>query len=108
MRKERWADAEKQFRKSLLVNPAHPGCNRGLSESLRHQCQPEEAIRFARRAVRWSKSPDAETLLTLADAYATANRTQEARETLEQALAAANGTSAGLAPVIRDRLRALR
>ena len=84
-KQERWSDAEKQFRKTLKSSPKHDGANQGLSESLRHQGQAEEAVRFARRAVHWSDPNNAEALLTLAEAYTAARRMPEARTTLEQA-----------------------
>jgi tetratricopeptide (TPR) repeat protein len=104
----RWADAEKQFRKTLKVSPTHGGANQGLSEALRHQGQAGEAVRFARRAVRWGDSKDAEVLLTLAEAYAAANRVPDARKTLEQALPVAETHNPPLALAIRTRLRQLQ
>jgi tetratricopeptide (TPR) repeat protein len=100
----RWADAEKQFRDTLAINPTDGGANQGLSEALRHQGQAKEAVRFARRAVRWSDSRNAEVLLTLAEAYAAAKREPDARRTLEQALAVAETNNPPLAQAIRKRL----
>jgi tetratricopeptide (TPR) repeat protein len=102
---ERWADAEKQFRKTLEINPTHVGANRALSEALRQQGQAKEAVRFARRAVHLSDWGDAEALLTLADAYADAQRGAEAQKTLEQALAVARRTNPQLVQAIGRRLR---
>ncbi len=107
LKQERWADAEQQFRKLLLLDPAHVGGNGGLSESLRHQGQAAEAIRFARRAVHWSKEQNAEALLTLGDAYIAANRNEDAHKTLRQALEVAELTNHPVGSTIRDRLRAL-
>jgi tetratricopeptide (TPR) repeat protein len=107
LKQQRWADAEKQFRKSLAANPALAASNRGLSESLRRQGQAAEALRFARRAVHWSGEKDAETLLTLADAFIAMNRSSEAREPLQEALGVAAQTNAALIPILRDRLRGL-
>jgi tetratricopeptide (TPR) repeat protein len=104
---KRWADAEKQFRAALCANPIHRDANQGLSGALRQQGQAEEAVRFARRAVRLSDSKDPEALLTLADAYAAAQRMPEARATLEQALAAAEPSRPSLAAAIRKRLSEL-
>lgn len=106
-KQDRWADAEKQFRKTLLTNPADAQSNRLLSESLRRQGQATEAIRFARRAARWGEPQNIDILLTLADAYAAASRTEEARTTLGQALTIAERTNLALVPAIHDRLRAL-
>src|SRR5205807_2094462 len=86
---QRWADAEKHFRNTLKINPTQGGANQDLSEALRHQGQAEEAVRFARRAVRWSDPKDAEVLLTLAEAYVVAKRVPDARKALAQALAVA-------------------
>jgi tetratricopeptide (TPR) repeat protein len=106
-KQRRWAEAEQQFRKTLASNPMHTGGNQGMSEALRQQGQPEEAVRFARRAVRWSDPQNAEARLTLADAYAAAGRPADARKAMEQALAAAESTNPQLAATIRARLRDL-
>ena len=106
-RQERWADAEKHFRKTLEATPTHRGAIQGLSDALLHQGQAEEAIRFAKRAVRLSDPKDASALLPLAEAYAAARRFPDARKTLEKALAIAETSDPALAGMIRDRLRAL-
>ena len=62
-------------------------------------------MRFARRAVRFSDSHNAEALLTLGEAYDAAGRTPDARRTLELALAIAErGNASSLALAIRRRL----
>jgi tetratricopeptide (TPR) repeat protein len=104
-KQERWADAEKQFRRTLESNPTHGEANQGLSEALRQQGQAEEAVRYARRAVRWSDPPTAEVLLTLAEAYVDANRRSDARQALEHALAVAQTSNPPLVPTIRTRIR---
>jgi tetratricopeptide (TPR) repeat protein len=106
-KQERWADAEVQFRKTLKIGPKHSGANQGLSEALRHQGQAKEAVRFARRAVRWGDPKNVEALLTLADAYVAANRTSDARTTLEEALDIAEPNNPSLAQTIRKRLHQL-
>ncbi|HZT83169.1 MAG TPA: tetratricopeptide repeat protein [Gemmataceae bacterium] len=93
-------EAGKHFRQVLASDPTHGGANRGLSEALRHQGQAKEAVRFGRRAVRWSNPPSAEALLTLAEAYVAAKRLPDARKTLEQALDAAAVDNPPLAAVI--------
>jgi tetratricopeptide (TPR) repeat protein len=107
LKQERWAEAEGQFRKALAGLPTHAAANRGLSEALRRQGQPAEAVRFGRRAARYSERPNAEILLTLGEAYAAARRTAEARRTLEHALAVADREGSPLAQTIRTRLRRL-
>jgi tetratricopeptide (TPR) repeat protein len=107
LKQERWPDAEKQFRKVLLSDPTHTGSNAGLSDALRRQGDAREAVRFARRAVHWNKGPNAELLLTLADAYTAAKRSADAHATLTRALAVAEETAPPLVPTIRNRLRAL-
>jgi tetratricopeptide (TPR) repeat protein len=107
-KQQRWADAERQFRLALKSDPAHGAANRGLSEALRHQGQTADALRFARRALRWSDPNDAEVLVTLGEAYAAAGRPREARTTLEQALTAALRGNSALAPAIRARLEELQ
>ena len=106
-KQERWADAEKQFRKALLSNPTQSASNQGLSEALRRQGQAAEAVRFARRAVHWGEPQNPEVLLTLGEAYAAANRRAESRETLERARFTAERTNPALAQVIFERLREL-
>jgi tetratricopeptide (TPR) repeat protein len=105
-KQKRWADAEQQFRKTLKSEPTHGGANQGLSEALRHQGQAAEALRFARRALRFGNPNDPELLLTLAEAYVAAKRLRDARTTFEQALAAA-ANNPTLAPAIRARLNEL-
>jgi tetratricopeptide (TPR) repeat protein len=107
-KQSRWADAESHFRKTLARSPKHVEANQGLSAALRHQGQAEEAVRFARRAVRWSDSQVPEVLLTLAEAYVAVKRVPDARQTLEQALAVAATNNPPLAQAIRQRLRQLQ
>jgi tetratricopeptide (TPR) repeat protein len=107
LKQRRWSEAEKQFRRAVEVAPTEGEYNRGLSEALRHQGRAEEAVRFARRALRWTEEPTAEILLTLGEAYAAAGRESDARTTLEQALSIAERSNSDLAPTIRARLEAL-
>jgi hypothetical protein len=85
-------------------HPGHAGASRGLSEALRHQGQADEAVRHARRAVRWTDAADAEMLLTLARAYAAAGRPADARRTLRDALRAAERDRPDLVPAIQADL----
>jgi len=107
MKLERWEAAAEQFRKTLVSNPTHGGGNQGLSEVLRRQGKAAEAVRFARRAVRWSDPRNADVLLTLADAYLGAKRAADARTTLEKALDVAETNNPALVPTILERLRTL-
>jgi tetratricopeptide (TPR) repeat protein len=108
LKQKRWQEAEQQFRKVLRGDPTDVGSNDGISVALRYQGQTTEAIRFARRAAYWSKWQNADVLLTLTDAYLAANRSADAHNTLEQALAAAEATNPALVPVIQARLREMR
>src|SRR5262249_49564332 len=83
---ERWEEAEKRLRKALALAPTHGGSNKALSEALLHQGQATDAVRYARRAVRWGPPNSPQPLLTLADAYEAAGRTPDARNALERAL----------------------
>jgi tetratricopeptide (TPR) repeat protein len=108
LKQVRWREAEEKFRQALAGDPTNVGSNDRLSEALRRQGNAAEAVRYARRAVHWSRGEDAEVLVTLADAYTAANRTADARQTLERALGAANRARSPLAATIRDRLRDLK
>ena len=57
--------------------------------------------------MRWSDPQNVDVLLTLADAYAAATRTADARRTLEKALDVAETANPALVPTIRDRLHGL-
>jgi tetratricopeptide (TPR) repeat protein len=105
---ERWSEAEKEFRRALKVNPTHSGANVGLSEALRHQGQAREAVRFARRGIRFGNSKDLEALMTLAEAYAAAGYPAEARSKFQESLAVAQVTAPSLVPSIHERLNQLR
>lgn len=104
MKRQRWVDAEEHFRQALKLDPRHGAGSAGLSEALQRQGRAAEAIEPARRAVRWTRSENAQMLLTLAEAYAAANRTDDARKTLKEALSVANENRPDLVPTIRARL----
>lgn len=108
LKAERWADAAARFRATLGMDPQHSGAGQGLSLALGHSGQGPEAVKQARRVVRWTDGQDAEALLTLADAYTAADRPADARRALEQALATAQVAAPDLAPVIRARLQRQR
>ncbi len=101
---ERWDDAASHFRLALTIDPRHAPASHGLSEVLLRQGQVEEALRQARRAVRWTGGKNPHVLLTLADVYVAARRPADARKTLEQALAAAQTADPDLVPAIQARL----
>ena len=67
-----------------------------------------EAIRFARRAARLTDFTNPDVLLTLADAYAAANRFDEAVDAANKALDAAAASAPAMVPEIRRRLEELR
>ncbi len=103
----RWPEAEAMFRKSLKNNPTDAEANKGLSVALRHQGDAAEAIRFARRALRWADPKDGEALAVLAEAFAAAGRPGEARRAFTHALPGAEANNPPLARAIRERLREL-
>lgn len=78
---ERWSEAAERFRVVLRIDPRHAGGCRGLSEALRRQGQHDEAVRYARRAVRLTGGTDAEALRALNDACNAAGRAEEAAQT---------------------------
>jgi tetratricopeptide (TPR) repeat protein len=104
----RWADAEKQFRATLRSDQTHAEANKALSEALRHQGKADEAVRYGRRAVYFRDPRNVEPLITLAEAYAAADRIPDARKTLEQALALAEAARAPHVRAILSRLRELK
>ncbi len=81
LKTERWADAAVQFRRALAIDPRHAGASDGLSAALCRQGEAAEAVLHARRAVRWTHGQNANMLLTLAAAYAAANRPADAPDT---------------------------
>ena len=100
---EKWPDAAARFHQATEVDPSHAGSYQGLSHALRRMGHPAEAIRFARRAARLTDFVNTDVLLTLADAYAAANRFDEAAETATKALDAAATAAPGMVPDIRRR-----
>lgn len=104
----RWAEAATHFSSALAVQPRHAGASRGLSEALRAQGQSAEAVRHGRRAVRWTEWQNAEMLLTLARAYSAAQRPDDARRALEDALLTAERNNQPLVPVIRAEFEAIK
>jgi tetratricopeptide (TPR) repeat protein len=99
-------DAADHFRQALTIDPDHAGACQGLSHVLRRQGQAEEAVRFARRAVRLTGERNADILVSLADAYADAGRIQLAIAAAGKALDAAKIDSPQLVTGIRSRLTA--
>jgi len=105
---EKWPDAAARFHLATVVDPKHAGAHQGLSHALRRMGQTAEAIRFARRAARLTNFTNPDVLLTLADAYAAANRFDEAEEAANKALDAAVASAPGMVPQIQRRLEELR
>jgi tetratricopeptide (TPR) repeat protein len=103
-----WAAAEKHLRLALRADPANGSANRGLSVALRRQGNVKEALLFARRAVHWTDSENAEALVALADAYAAAKRPADEKAALAKALPLAQRHHPGLAAEIGARLDQLQ
>lgn len=104
----RWSKAAERFEKAVTIDPKAIDATVGLSQALRRLGKTEEAIRYGRRAVQLSPAGNAEVLMNLAEAYATAGRWTDAVETSEKALSAAESMQPKLAPHIRIRLDELR
>lgn len=102
------ADAVECFRRVLKIDPNHAGGCQGLSHVLRQQGQAAEAVRYARRPARLTRSQNPDILLTLVDAYADAGRLADASDTAAQALDAAQTSVPQLVPSIRRRLEEFR
>jgi tetratricopeptide (TPR) repeat protein len=103
----RWTEAAEQYRKALDSAPAHVLSNKGMSEAMLKLGDAGEAVRYARRAVHWGGEDNLDLLLTLADAYIAADRTDDARATLERAGTIAQAANAPQLAAIRERLRQL-
>jgi tetratricopeptide (TPR) repeat protein len=108
LRLSRWPEAAVRFQQALRVDPRHAGSCQGLSHALREQRQTEEAIRYARRAARLTGFQNPDVLLTLADAYLSAERLDEAADTANRALQAAEAGAPALVPQCRKRLEDIR
>lgn len=105
---EKCPDAAARFRQATVADPNHAGAYQGLSHALRRTGQAAEAVRAARRAAKLTDFANADVLLTLADAYAAADRTDEAEQAANKALDAAAAAAPGLVPEVRRRLEELR
>jgi tetratricopeptide (TPR) repeat protein len=101
-------EAGERFRQALQADPRHAGACQSLSHALRRQGQWNEAVRFARRAVRLTNGDNADVLLSLADAYADAGRFTEADGAIAEALEAARRTNKELLPRIHERGEEIR
>jgi tetratricopeptide (TPR) repeat protein len=102
---ERWPDAEARFRQVLAIDPNHAGGCQGLSDALRRQGHPEEAVRFARRAARLTDFENSDVLITLVEAYTAAGRAADAQNAAAQALDAARRNNPESAAQIQARLK---
>jgi tetratricopeptide (TPR) repeat protein len=105
---EKWPDAAARFRRATGVDPKHAGAFQGLGHALRRTGPADEAVRAARRAAQLTGYQNADVLLTLADAYAAADRPAEAVEAARRAVDAALVSAPGLVEPARRRLDELR
>ena len=97
----RWPEAVECFQQVLAIEPNHvQGCQ-GLSHAFHQQGKSEEALPFARRAVRLSRSDDPHVLVTLAEICLDVQRYDEARNALTKATQIAKARSPQLLPQIR-------
>jgi Flp pilus assembly protein TadD len=104
----RLREAVASFRRVLAIDPKHAGGCQGLSHTLRQQGEAKEAVRFGRRAARLTGFRNPDVLLTLAEAYAAADRPAEAEDTITRALKAVQASNPGLMPTIRRRGEEIR
>ena len=88
-----WNEAADRFRLVVKIDPHHAGGYQGLSHTFRERGQPVEALRFARRAARLTNFQHRDVLVTLAEAYAAAERMAEARVAAGKALGEASPES---------------
>ena len=108
MKLERWDEAAEQFERVVGIDPNHAGAFQGLSHAMRRQGRPGEALPFARRAARLTRSRNADVLLTLAEVQADAGHFADAETTLTHALEAAGEGNPRLVPHLRRRLGEIR
>ncbi len=102
------AQAGACLRRLLTIDPNHAGGCQALSDVLRRQQQPAEALRFARRADRLTGGRNPDILLTLADACADLGRWADAEAALGRALVVAEASNPRLVPQLRARQAEIR
>lgn len=105
---EQWGEAMEVLRLVTKIDPNHAGAFQGLGAVLSKQGQSIDAVRYALHAARLSRFQDADVLLTLTDAYAGAQRLDEAVSTANQALTLAQEHNPGMVPQIRWQLEQIR
>lgn len=105
LKSESWSAASDHFRLALTIDPRHFQSCLGLSQALQNQGHTEDAIAFARRAVRITDRKQPEVLLHLAERLAENRQIESARQTAEEALRIARENSLDLVPRIQRRLR---
>jgi tetratricopeptide (TPR) repeat protein len=98
-------DATEAYRRATAIDPNHVGGWQHLAEMLRRQGKAEDAIAPAARAVKLTRSDNADVLMTLAEVYASAGRHDEAIDFATKALAAAGPDQLD---AIRARFNAVR
>jgi tetratricopeptide (TPR) repeat protein len=109
----KFKEAISQIRRSLEIEPNNPDTKNSLAWILAtcpdaNMRNPGEAIRLAQEACAATNYAEASKLDTLAAAYASAGRFDEAIETAEKALSAADKGQTGLARMIQDHLNLYR
>jgi tetratricopeptide (TPR) repeat protein len=99
------SDATEAYRRATTIDPNHAGAWQHLADILRRQGKAEEAVAPAQRAVKLTRSENADVLMTLAEVYASAGRRSEADEFASKSLSAASPEQLD---AIRTRFNALR
>jgi len=104
----RLSAAIERFRQVLTIEPRNvDGCH-NLSLALRNHGQPNEAVRFAVRAVKLTQNQSAELLISLAETYFEAGRLTDASDAAEKAANLVQTTNAKPLPqlqMLQEKLR---
>jgi tetratricopeptide (TPR) repeat protein len=108
MKLNRMTEAAEQFQQTLAIDPNHAGACQGMSHVLRQQKLFVAAVGYAKRAARLTEYANADVLLSLAEAYAAADRFALARDTGSKAMLAAQTGNPGQASSIRWRVEQWR
>ncbi len=105
---ERWPEAAERFRQVTIIDPNHAGGWQGLSQALRLQNKPHEAVRYAQKSARMTRFENPDVLLTLAEIYVDLSRWDEAEDVAAKAIAGAEKPDSKLSYHLRRRFLEIR
>jgi len=105
---ERWPEAVERLRKSVVIDPQGGQATFMLGRALRRTGQLAESIRYGQKAAQLTRYEESEIVLNLSDAYAEAGDWDQAVQTAEKGLSAAQAHRPRMVPQIRQRLEDYR